>query len=175
MNFDTFSFMYTRLTLTPLAVHQNLANDQISVCPHCDNIFTHTEALELPPILRGDDEDIDSQSPSQSRGKGKGKGKGKARDHDAALKAADKIDSKGKDALGWEPKTPYSSWVTQSDWDPNFPLVPSAKTTMVKSLLLNAFREPLKKDQLPDKVHIPSPNLPLSALEYWDLLILRRS
>lgn len=152
--------MYKKLTLTFSTVHQNLVDDQITVCPYCDNIFTHVHALELPPILRGDDEDVDSVSPSQSQSqsqsRGKRKGKGRARDHEAALRAADKIDSKGKDALGWEPKTPYSNWVSQSDWDPDFPLVPSAKTATVKSLLLKAFREPPKKDEAPDKVRIPS-------------------
>jgi hypothetical protein len=54
--------------------------------------------------------------------------------------------SKGVDELGFEPSTKDSTWVTRSDHDPDFPLVPSAKTTALKALLLKGFEEaPLDK------------------------------
>lgn len=51
------------------------------------------------------------------------------------------MESKGLDALGFEPFTKDSTWVTRSDHDPNFPLIPSAKTTALKALLLKGFEE----------------------------------
>lgn len=51
------------------------------------------------------------------------------------------IRSKGIDALGFEPFTKDSTWVTKSDYDPDFPLIPSAKTTALKALLLKGFQE----------------------------------
>lgn len=49
--------------------------------------------------------------------------------------------SKGLDALDFEPFTKDNTWVTRSDYDPNFPLIPSAKTTALKALLLKGFEE----------------------------------
>ena len=43
------------------------------------------------------------------------------------------------DVLGFEPFTEDGTWVTISDYDTNFPLVPSAKTTALKALLLKGF------------------------------------
>lgn len=48
--------------------------------------------------------------------------------------------------MGFEPYTAHSTWLTHSDRDPNFPLVPSAKTAALKSVLLKGFTEaPLDK------------------------------
>jgi hypothetical protein len=69
--------------------------------------------------------------------------------------------SKGVDALGFEPLTKDSTWVTRSDSDPDFPLVPSAKTTALKALLLKGFEEaPLDKVCF-NPIHDPLPFLAL--------------
>jgi hypothetical protein len=49
--------------------------------------------------------------------------------------------SKGRDALGFEPKTSTSEWINKYDHDPDFPLTPSAKTTALKAILLKGFQE----------------------------------
>lgn len=51
------------------------------------------------------------------------------------------IKSKGLDALDFEPFAKDDTWVTRSDYDPKFPLIPSAKTTALKALLLKGFEE----------------------------------
>jgi len=56
-------------------------------------------------------------------------------------KLGKKYNSKGLDALGFEPSTKDSTWVHQSDVDPDFPLAPSAKTTALKAILLKGFIE----------------------------------
>jgi hypothetical protein len=57
--------------------------------------------------------------------------------------------SRGRDAMGFEPFT-KETWITESD-NPSgdFPLAPSAKTTALKSILLKGFVEaPLDKVSL---------------------------
>jgi len=50
-------------------------------------------------------------------------------------------DSKGRDAMGFEPSTKDSSWLHRSDLDPELPLAPSAKTAALKAVLLKGFAE----------------------------------
>lgn len=60
---------------------------------------------------------------------------------------------KGRDVLGFEPGSDCS-WLVKSDYDPEFPLTPSSKTLVLKTLLLRGFAEaPL------DKVCIPKSEL----------------
>ena len=48
--------------------------------------------------------------------------------------------------MDFEPSTGDSTWVARSDWDREFPLAPSAKTTALKSILLKGFVDaPLDK------------------------------
>jgi hypothetical protein len=48
--------------------------------------------------------------------------------------------SKGRDMTGFEPRS-ESTWINKSDEEENFKLVPSAKTGVLKSLLLKGFEE----------------------------------
>jgi hypothetical protein len=57
--------------------------------------------------------------------------------------------SKGKDFMDMEPVTKDSTWIDRSDYDPTFPLTPSAKTTALKAILLKGITEaPLDKASL---------------------------
>jgi hypothetical protein len=71
--------------------------------------------------------------------------KGKAKK--IAKKNNNNIFSKGRDALGFEPGlNTGEAWVSRSDWDADFPLTPSGKTTALKAVLLKGFVEaPLDK------------------------------
>lgn len=94
-------------------------------CPTCQRIILDVEKVKSgKAISKDDDNDQDSVS---CKGRGK-------------------YVSKGIDALGFEPATHDSSWITKSDKDPNFPLVPSSKTLALKSILWRGFEEaPLDK------------------------------
>ncbi|KAJ8060331.1 hypothetical protein OCU04_010665 [Sclerotinia nivalis] len=115
-------------------------DDTFNVCPKCDIIFTSAEPytdLEIP-----DDDNMDS-SPSQaaeSEGSSRGSNKRHKSSDDFSRRPRGTM-SKGVDALGFEPFTKDSTWVTRSDYDPAFPLIPSAKTTALKALLLKGFEE----------------------------------
>ncbi|CAD6448459.1 19c1cb6b-239e-4802-8012-564b4d8d53ef [Sclerotinia trifoliorum] len=115
-------------------------DDTFNVCPKCDIIFTSAEPytdLEIP-----DDDNMDS-SPSQtaeSEGSSRGTNK-RCKLSDDSSRRPHRIKSKGVDALGFEPFTKDNTWVTRSDYDPAFPLIPSAKTTALKALLLKGFEE----------------------------------
>ncbi len=94
-------------------------------CPACDRVFTNTERVQrTQPIAEEDDY---AENPKSSSRKKQIQGP-------AGL-------SKGRDALGFEPSTSDSTWVAKSDYDPNFPLTPSSKTTALKSILLKGFAD----------------------------------
>ncbi|TVY73260.1 putative ATP-dependent helicase [Lachnellula suecica] len=101
-------------------------DDEFMTCPVCNQIFTRTTAREL-----ADDEEDPLAPASGSKRKSK----------NPAIAG----DSKGRDALGFEPGA-ESLWLYRSDNDPEFPLTPSAKTATLKAELLNGFEEaPLDK------------------------------
>lgn len=117
------------------------ADSGFFACPSCSRFFTEimpvdsTSLLDddMPPPARGGE----SQSSQRSRN-------GRIDGHGG--------DSKSRDAMGFEPKFKNSTWVSQSDYDEKLPLVPSAKTTMLKGILLTSFKEaPM------DKVFTPMP------------------
>lgn len=90
--------------------------------------------LQMP-----DDDNMDGGSDSPRSNKRQKSSHGGCGSHEKAM-------SKGADALGFEPSTRDSTWVSRSDTDPDFPLVPSAKTMALKALLLKSFEEaPLDK------------------------------
>ncbi|KAG9232866.1 SNF2 family N-terminal domain-containing protein [Amylocarpus encephaloides] len=75
----------------------------------------------------------------------KGKGKGK-KDRGPIKKSTIPKNSKGLDFNNYEPFTPYSTWITASDDNPEFPITSSAKITALKAELLQAFeKDPLEK------------------------------
>ncbi|KUJ16639.1 uncharacterized protein LY89DRAFT_647352 [Mollisia scopiformis] len=93
-------------------------------CPSCDRVFTTTVRVHAGEGLRiSDDDDYDRHSVSSKKGS----------------KHSYSANSKGRDALGFEPFTADSTWVTKSDNNPDFPLTPSSKTTALKSILLRGF------------------------------------
>ncbi|KAE8441985.1 hypothetical protein EG329_004111 [Mollisiaceae sp. DMI_Dod_QoI] len=99
--------------------------DDYMTCPACDRVFTNTERVQrTQPIAEEDDY---AENPKSSSRKKQIQGP-------AGL-------SKGRDALGFEPSTSDSTWVAKSDYDPNFPLTPSSKTTALKSILLKGFAD----------------------------------
>ncbi|CZS91311.1 related to protein RIS1 [Rhynchosporium graminicola] len=121
--------------------------DNYMTCPQCNRVFNQVSRMSRP-----DAEPIRTSRRSKSQSK-KGKGTGKERqrdqddDDDSDGEANENLKlSKGKDLMGFEPKTADSSWVTKSDIDPDFPLTPSTKTAALKALLLKGFAEaPLDK------------------------------
>ncbi|PQE14945.1 dna repair rad5 protein [Rutstroemia sp. NJR-2017a WRK4] len=112
-------------------------DDSFNVCPHCDCIFSTTEPyreLDMP-----DDDNMDGGSDVTRPSKRHKSSHGGFSKQERSL-------SKGVDELGFEPFTKDSTWVTRSDHDRDFPLVPSAKTAALKALLLKGFEEaPLDK------------------------------
>lgn len=95
--------------------------------------------LEIP-----DDDNMDSDLGQIQESEGSSRGSNKRHKSYSSNSHAGRsrgIPSKGMDALGFEPFTKDSTWVTKSDYDPNFPLIPSAKTTALKALLLKGFEE----------------------------------
>ncbi|ESZ97694.1 hypothetical protein SBOR_1881 [Sclerotinia borealis F-4128] len=121
-------------------IHITEGDDTYNVCPKCDIIFSSAEPysdLEIP-----DDDNMDS-APSQAQGS-ESSSRGSSKRHKSSNESSGRprgLRSKGIDALGFEPFTKDSNWVTKSDYDPNFPLIPSAKTTALKALLLKGFEE----------------------------------
>ena len=104
--------------------------DTVLVCPTCDKIYTKLENVHTNEYPSPDPEDMDTQQSDNGR-------KSKKRRIEA--------NSKGIDLLGHEPLT-ESTWVPKSDYTPNFPLTPSAKTAALKAILLKGFDEaPLDK------------------------------
>ncbi|RAL65691.1 hypothetical protein DID88_005359 [Monilinia fructigena] len=115
-------------------------DDTYNVCPKCDIIFSSAEPyrdLEIP-----DDENMDSgpNQTQESETSARGSNKRQKSSNDGSRRPRG-IRSKGIDALDFEPFTKDNTWVTKSDYDPDFPLIPSAKTTALKALLLKAFQE----------------------------------
>ncbi|TGO68172.1 hypothetical protein BOTNAR_0029g00400 [Botryotinia narcissicola] len=120
-------------------MHLSDGDDTFHVCPKCDIIFNYASPykdLEIP-----DDDGMDSghnqaqESESSSRASKRRKPNNDNSRHTHGIK------SKGLDALDFEPFTKDNTWVTRSDYDPKFPLIPSAKTTALKALLLKGFEE----------------------------------
>ena len=110
------------------------------VCPNCDRIFTEYTPY-TGKTYGDDDDDVDSenfeddeQSDFHSNRRSKGR---KARN------------GPGTDEMGFEPKT-KSTWLAMSDKDPNFPLLPSVKTTILKSILLKGFEKAPMDKVLPN-------------------------
>lgn len=99
-------------------------------CPSCALIFESAKALKGFEDVSEESSDMESETPAQNLGRKSRRGKNRVPEN-----------SKGRDALGFEMYTPFSTWLTQSDTDPNFPLTSSAKITVLKALLLNGFRE----------------------------------
>ncbi|CAG8974622.1 hypothetical protein HYALB_00009799 [Hymenoscyphus albidus] len=121
-----------------LLIHEEetRAEDDVKTCPSCALIYT-----TATPLRGLDDEDYTFESeptplptsqltPRQAYNSTRRRGKNRVPEN-----------SKGRDAFGFEMYTPYSSWLTQSDEDPNFPLTSSAKVTALKRILLRGFEE----------------------------------
>src|SRR3954470_10361914 len=101
-------------------MHKTLADDDdenegFFACPQCDRFFT--KAVPHGSMRHSDDEMEESVPRSTGRNNNRG---GR---------------SLGLDMMGFEPKVQKSKWVSLSDHDPNFSLVPSSKTTMLKAIL----------------------------------------
>ncbi|TAQ90570.1 hypothetical protein B7494_g1097 [Chlorociboria aeruginascens] len=109
-------------------LHQRAAvdDDDLMVCPHCDCFFSSSKPYQA--IFVDDDDQIDGASGSQGSSL---KRKRSGFNGDVG---------RGVDALGFEPSTKDSTWVSMSDHK-NFPLTPSAKTTALKAMLLQGFHE----------------------------------
>lgn len=100
-------------------------------CPSCALIFQNIEAREGYEDFGDESSDKEFETPARSiQGSQKRRQKNRVPEN-----------SKGRDALGFEMYTPFSTWLTQSDTDPTFPLTSSAKITALKALLLKGFRE----------------------------------
>jgi len=83
-------------------------------------------------------------------------------------------DSKGRDAMGFEPSTKHSTWVHQSDTDPEFPLTASAKTVALKAILLKGFTE-APTDKVSSVQLYISPFASISTSQSQYLVALQRS
>lgn len=103
---------------------------QVRICPICDLIFERIKYIQDSEIV-DDESDLDSDTPSRASQRGK-------QNHRANNRVPEY--SKGRDAMGFEMYTPFSTWLTQSDTDPSFPLTSSAKVTALKACLLKDFQ-----------------------------------
>ena len=104
-------------------------DDDYMTCPLCEKIFVRFERYKEIPDANDEDNMESSPLPS-SQGS---KPKKRKEQHGSG-------GSKGVDSFMYEPKVAGSTWVDKSDAD-NFPLVPSAKTTALKALLLKGFAD----------------------------------
>jgi len=124
------------------------------------------EAKPYKDLRIQDDDNMDNGSPSSQSStfrSSSGSSKRQKKDKNGDSHYKDQRLSKGRDALGFEPSTlgDKSNWVSKSDTDPNFPLIPSAKTTALKATLLKSFDEaPLDKVSLFVDIFV----------EWWDLI-----
>ena len=103
-----------------------------------------------------DDKDMPSDggttTPSNKRQKGRN-----SRDNSCQGSTRRHGGSKGRDAMDFEPASKDSTWIARSDYDPSFPLAPSAKTTALKAILLKGFIDaPLDKVNF---LQTPIPNI----------------
>lgn len=124
---------------------QAAEGNEYQVCPSCDRVF-HTTKPYKGALRFLDDDEIEGNpcdnTPTPSVGSSK-----RSRNNHVGT-------SKGRDALGFEPVTKDSTWITRSDYDDDFQLTPSAKTAALKALLLQGF------DEAPtDKVSFSGPIL----------------
>jgi len=111
------------------------------ICPACDKMFDNLRPYNGAYGLNDED---DEGSPDVPASGGESSRQSSVRDtsrSQSKSKTGKNSHSKGRDAMGFEPSTKDSTWVNRSDIDPGFPLVPSAKTTALKSVLLKGFAE----------------------------------
>jgi hypothetical protein len=108
------------------------SDDGYFACPTCDRCFT--EAKPYEGLRLHDDDNMDSAADDgPSQGSRRSRSKREADRHAP--------ESKGADAMGFEPQTEGFTWVGRSDFDDDFPLVPSAKTATLKAILLKSFQD----------------------------------
>ncbi|KAF7872861.1 uncharacterized protein EAF02_008932 [Botrytis sinoallii] len=120
-------------------MHLSDGDDTFNVCPKCDIIFTNAlpyKDLEIP-----DDDGMDSGHNQAQESESSSRANKRRKTNNDNSRRTHGIKSKGLDALDFEPFTKDNTWVTRSDYDPKFPLIPSAKTTALKALLLKGFEE----------------------------------
>ncbi|TGO53614.1 hypothetical protein BCON_0120g00110 [Botryotinia convoluta] len=120
-------------------MHLSDGDDTFNVCPKCDIIFTNAlpyKDLEIP-----DDDGMDSGHNQAQESESSSRATKRRKTNNENFRRTHGIKSKGLDALDFEPFTKDNTWVTRSDYDPKFPLIPSAKTTALKALLLKGFEE----------------------------------
>ena len=111
---------------------QAAEGNEYQICPRCDRLCNTIKSYRGALRFHDDDEVEGSPrdiTPTPSVGSSK-------RHKNKCGRV-----SKGRDALGFEPHTKDSTWITRSDYDDEFPLVPSAKTAALKALLLQGFSE----------------------------------
>ncbi|TGO33394.1 hypothetical protein BHYA_0248g00010 [Botrytis hyacinthi] len=120
-------------------MHFSDGDDSFNVCPKCDIIFTNAlpyKDLEIP-----DDDGMDSGHNQAQESESSSRATKRRKTNNDNSRRTHGIKSKGLDALDFEPFAKDNTWVTRSDYDPKFPLIPSAKTTALKALLLKGFEE----------------------------------
>ncbi|TGO11526.1 hypothetical protein BTUL_0107g00100 [Botrytis tulipae] len=120
-------------------MHFSDGDDTFNVCPKCDIIFTNAlpyKDLEIP-----DDDGMDSGHNQAQESESSSRATKRRKTNNDNSRRTHGIKSKGLDALDFEPFAKDNTWVTRSDYDPKFPLIPSAKTTALKALLLKGFEE----------------------------------
>ena len=114
-------------------MHEQAAGgNDYEVCPSCDYIFQIAKPYKS--ALGFDDDDQIEDSPQNSTPTASVCRNKRSKNNHGGV-------NKGRDALGFEPLTKDSTWVSQSDHDVDFPLAPSAKTAALKALLLQGFNE----------------------------------
>lgn len=132
-------------------MHQQTASgngDDYLTCPACSKIFTSCRPYKGKGLHLHNDEEMDD-SPDHTPGYNSGNKRYKR------SKDGYEGDSKGRDALGFEPIVADSTWVSMSDTG-EIPLAPSSKTAILKAILLKGFNDaPMDK--------VLSPTLPLNV------------
>ncbi|KAM0134635.1 hypothetical protein ACHAO1_005552 [Botrytis cinerea] len=120
-------------------MHLSDGDDKFTVCPKCDIIFA--DALPYKDLEIPDDDNMDSGLNQAQESESSSRASKRRKTTNDKSRRTHGVISKGLDALDFEPFTKDNTWVTRSDYDPNFPLIPSAKTTALKALLLKGFEE----------------------------------
>lgn len=110
-----------------IAAATSEADGGFFTCPTCHRMFTQITAINPTGLL----EDDMTVSP------GGNSSQGSLTDRNGGQRG----NGKCRDAMGFEPKFKHSTWVSRSDYDEKLPLVPSAKTAVLKGILLKGFQE----------------------------------
>lgn len=112
-------------------MHTSVAAEDFEcfICPNCDRIFT--DIVPYEGIRFDDDYDQESITSEDEM----------SDNQPSRWNRKKKKNSPGTDEMGFEPKTKRSAWIAMSDKDRETSILPSVKSTILKTILLKGFDE----------------------------------